>query len=49
MKAIPLPPDEKRSARMITCSSQIKLSKNPKWSELACCGDKSVHQHGAVD
>ena len=30
--------DEKRSAQMITCSSRIRLSENPKSSEPTCCG-----------
>ena len=32
------PPDEKCSARMITCGFQIRLSEIPKLSELASCG-----------
>jgi len=32
------PPDEKRSAQMITCGSHFRLSEFPKSSELACRG-----------
>ena len=32
------PPDEKCSARMITCGFQIRLSEIPKLSELGSCG-----------
>jgi hypothetical protein len=28
--------DEERSAQMITCSSQVRLSENPISSEMAC-------------